>query len=317
MPVVDGLDAPHATRGFQIEVTPAEFTLAPGGTRQLGAVGRDGSGAQYSVRVDWKVTGGTITPAGLYTAPSTAGSYRVIATRTGDVQADTSVVTVTGPSAPPPPVAAFWIEITPGTASLAAGSSQAFIAKGKDRSGATYAVNVTWSATGGSITAGGVYTAPASAGTWQVIAKRTGDVQADTATITVSGGQAPSLANECARARPEWIWCDDFDSDRLARYFEYDDAKGRFTRQAGVGNNGSTGMKAVYNTTPQTSAGALHLAFGRTPQPYFKPVDAGTANYREVFWRIYVRYPTTWQGAAARSSPAPPASSPAPPGPNR
>ena len=57
-----------------------------------------------------------------------------------------------------------------------------------------------------------------------------------------------SLANECSRARPEWIWCDDFDTDRLARYFEYARADGRFTRSSGVGNAGSYGMKAVYST---------------------------------------------------------------------
>ena len=55
-------------------------------------------------------------------------------------------------------------------------------------------------------------------------------------------------------------------------------------------------MRATYATTPQTSSGSLKLAFGRTPQPYFRPVDAGTATYREVYWRVYVRYPADWQG---------------------
>lgn len=58
-------------------------------------------------------------------------------------------------------------------------------------------------------------------------------------------------------------------------------------------------MRATYATTPQTSSGSLKLAFGRTPQPYFRPVDAGTANHREVYWRIYVRYPSGWQGGGA------------------
>ena len=105
-----------------------------------------------------------------------------------------------------------------------------------------------------------------------------------------------ALVNECSRARPEWIWCDDFDADRLSRYFEVNRANGRFTRQPGLGNGGSYAMRAVFYTEPQKTSGALHLAFGKTPQAYFRPVDAGTTKYREIYWRIFVRYPTNWQG---------------------
>ena len=104
------------------------------------------------------------------------------------------------------------------------------------------------------------------------------------------------LAHECQRPGAGWIWCDDFESDRFASYFEYDAAGGRFTRAAGVGTEASSGMRAVYATTPQTSSGSLKLAFGRTPQAYFRAADTGTAIYRELYWRIYVRYPADWQG---------------------
>lgn len=107
---------------------------------------------------------------------------------------------------------------------------------------------------------------------------------------------AAALANECQSPGAGWIWCDDFDQDRFSSYYGYDDASGRFTRVAGAGADGSHGMRSVFATTPQTSSGALHLAFGRTPQASFRPVDGGTERYREVYWRIYVRYPTTWQG---------------------
>lgn len=104
------------------------------------------------------------------------------------------------------------------------------------------------------------------------------------------------LAHECEHPGSGWIWCDDFESDRMAGYFEYDDANGRFVRVAGVGAESSAGMRATYATDPQVSSGSLKLAFGRTPQAYFRPVDAGTETYREVYWRLYVRYPTDWQG---------------------
>ena len=107
------------------------------------------------------------------------------------------------------------------------------------------------------------------------------------------------LAHECQRPGAGWLWCDDFESDRLASYFERDDAGGRFARVAGVGAEGSSGMRAIYATSPQTSSGSLKLALGRTPQPYFRPADAGTATYRELYWRLYVRYPAGWQGGGA------------------
>lgn len=46
----------------------------------------------------------------------------------------------------------------------------------------------------------------------------------------------------------------------------------------------------------QVSAGSLHLAFGRTPMAYIRPVDAGTVTYREIYWRIYVRNQDGWTG---------------------
>ena len=48
----------------------------------------------------------------------------------------------------------------------------------------------------------------------------------------------------------------------------------------------------------QVDAGALHLAFGKTPQSYFKPADAGTANYRELWWRFRLKYQAGWTGAS-------------------
>jgi len=46
----------------------------------------------------------------------------------------------------------------------------------------------------------------------------------------------------------------------------------------------------------QVSAGSLKLAFGKTPSSYIRPVDAGTAIYRDVYWRVYVRNQAGWQG---------------------
>jgi hypothetical protein len=103
------------------------------------------------------------------------------------------------------------------------------------------------------------------------------------------------VTSECAAPRPEWIWCDDFDDDHLSRYFEYDSAQGRFVRREGVGIEGSGGMVAHW-TKGQVSVGSLHLAFGRTPTLAVRPVDDGRRNYRDIYWRIYLRTDSGWSG---------------------
>ncbi len=96
----------------------------------------------------------------------------------------------------------------------------------------------------------------------------------------------------------EWLWCDDFEVDRLERYFEYDIRHGRFVREAGAGTGASTGMRAEY-LPGDPHGGALHLAFGKTPSTYMKPVDAGTAKYRDIYWRFDLRLQPGWTGGGA------------------
>lgn len=196
------------------------------------------------------------------------------------------------------------IELTPGMAELQPGGSQQFTAAGRYSDGSLRSVGVSWSSTGGSVSTGGLYTAGSAEGTYRVTASN--GTLADTAAVSVTGGAAPppppppppsdgGLANECATPEPGWIWCDDFDQDRLGQYFEYQSAGGSFARAAGVGNEGSYGMRARF-AAGQVNAGALHLAFGRTPQSYFRAVDGGTRDYREIYWRFYLRHEPAWSG---------------------
>jgi len=122
---------------------------------------------------------------------------------------------------------------------------------------------------------------------------------------TESGAHAAAAAapvtvasNECATPKTGWIFCDDFESDRLSKYFEYDNAGGKFARTSSTGVGGSTGMRATF-TKGQQSAGSLKLAFGRTPSTSFRPADAGAANYREVYWRFFIRREAGWVGNGA------------------
>ncbi len=101
--------------------------------------------------------------------------------------------------------------------------------------------------------------------------------------------------NECANPPAGTIWCDDFEVDRASSYFERL-SPNTFLREAGVGYGGSYGMSALYQPgVPQ--AGDLKVAFGRSPDPdYVKPVDAGTTDYRDIYWRVYLKNQADWSG---------------------
>jgi hypothetical protein len=109
---------------------------------------------------------------------------------------------------------------------------------------------------------------------------------------TAPAQQGPVV--ECASPRPGWIWCDDFERDRLAGYFEYNSADGAFARVPGVGRGGSYAMRARLRRGV-VEAGNLKLAFGRTPSRYIRPVDGGSAAYRDVYWRVWVRMQPGWR----------------------
>jgi hypothetical protein len=77
-----------------IVLNPALATVAPGRTVVFQAAGLTYLGTTIATTVSWAATGGTITAGGVYTAGSTPGWYRVIATVSGGVAADTASVHV-------------------------------------------------------------------------------------------------------------------------------------------------------------------------------------------------------------------------------
>jgi len=198
------------------------------------------------------------------------------------------------------------VVVSPSSVAIATGGDRQFSATGRMLDGQETPVEVTWSATGGQITSNGLFQAGNTAGQFHVIARHTGGF-ADTASVTVSGDGGQNspppppppppggVVPECDAPATEWIWCDDFDQDRTASYFEFNSASGGFDRAEGVGRDGSAGMRTIFQPG-DTGVGWLHLAFGRTPQPYFRPVDVGTADYREIYWRVYVRNQSGWTG---------------------
>lgn len=104
--------------------------------------------------------------------------------------------------------------VTPGSASVTAGTAQQFSAAGLMSDGTSVPISVTWSATGGTVGAAGLYTAGGSSGTFRVIAAEQGGTLADTSFVMVTSGDAPSpggLTVEVAGAPstvPKWLLLD-------------------------------------------------------------------------------------------------------------
>ena len=165
----------------KVVVSPKTATIPAGAKQQFNAYGRDSAGDSLGVSVDFTATGGDISATGLFTAGAVAGSFAVVATEHGGTLADTATVTVTVAG---PPVLAQVI-LSPSTAVLAVGASRQFAAYGRMSTGDSVAVAVTYSATGGSITAAGLYTAGQAAGAFHVIAVDSSGTLADTAAVSI------------------------------------------------------------------------------------------------------------------------------------
>jgi hypothetical protein len=182
---------PPATDLVRIAVTPGSTTLDTGATRTFTATGYLSDSSTTSVGVVWSATGGDVDPSGVYTAGSVAGSYRVIATSTSGSLADTSAVTVTAPA---PTLTS--VIVSPASVSLTPGASKQFKPYGLNSAGDSVAVTASFTATGGTVTSGGLYTAGQTAGTYRVIATSNG--LADTAAVSLAVASAAPAGRSLA-----------------------------------------------------------------------------------------------------------------------
>lgn len=76
-------------------VAPASASLGTGSTQQYQVTAVMSDDQTTTPTVTWTAVGGTITSSGLYTAGSSAGTFRVIAVLSGGTISDTATVTVT------------------------------------------------------------------------------------------------------------------------------------------------------------------------------------------------------------------------------
>ena len=172
-----------------IDLSPASASLQVGATQQFTATGHYSDGSTAGVAVTWLASGGTISSSGLYTAGAVAGNYQVVATEQGGSISKAAAVTLT--TAAPVLTA---ITVAPSTISLAPNGTQQFTATGHFTGGGTGSVSVAWTATGGTISIGGFYTAGSVVGPYQVTATVTGGSIAGTADVTVTAA-SPTLTS--------------------------------------------------------------------------------------------------------------------------
>jgi hypothetical protein len=157
----------------QVSITlqPTSVTIQHGAVQQFSAAVTQVADASVVWSVVEGAAGGTIDARGLYTAPETSGTFHVTATSRADPSKSvTALVTVLGDSRP-----AQSIGVVPEEVHLVTGSVARFIAMVTQATDSSVTWSVLEGASGGSIDASGLYTAPAAAGTYHVIAQANAD----------------------------------------------------------------------------------------------------------------------------------------------
>lgn len=166
-----------------VRVDPTSVVLRAGAAQRFTATvkGSANTGVRWAVQ---ESGGGTVDEFGNYTAPPTPGAFHVVAASIADpTQMALATVTVQALAS------TVTISISPSAATVGVSARQqftAFVAGATDQ-------QVTWSvqegAVGGTITEDGIYTAPASAGTYHVVAASHADhTRSATAAVAVTSG---------------------------------------------------------------------------------------------------------------------------------
>src|SRR5437016_8941509 len=163
----------------QLLIVPASVTLLPSQSTQFIAFGRTSAGDSVGVAVKWNAQGGTVSPAGLYTA-TMPGLYQVCAraTTAGASGCASVVVALVAPGQ------LSW----PGVDTVEAFTTKRVM---PDVGGEA----TTWTASAGTITPSGLYTAP-SPGEYQVCAQAPGFLSCGRVLVT------PALARYASEVLP-------------------------------------------------------------------------------------------------------------------
>jgi VCBS repeat-containing protein len=220
-----------------VVVTPGSAVLWAGSSQQFTASVTGSANAAVTWSLNAPV--GTISPAGVYTAPAVAGSTQTVSVRATSVadpaKSASANITVH------PPVA---ISVSPATATLQASQTKQFTASVTGGTGSPGTVTWSLNPAAGSISSSGLYTAPASITSAQSVtiqATSTLDrTKYATATVTL---QPP-----VAETKP---------GDGLVAYWRFNEGYGRFTADASGNGHTATLFGAAWATIARSGKSML------------------------------------------------------------
>jgi hypothetical protein len=278
-------------RGVRVAVSPETATVVAGASFALSVkvTGTPNTAVTWSVHES--PAGGSVSADGVYVAPATAGIYHVVATSVANpARADYATVTVIAaplPPPPPPPVVVI-VALTPTTASVAPGGTVQFTATVTGSSD----VGLTWSvqegAAGGSVSSTGLYTAPATAGTFHVVATSNADPsKTSVAVVTVTPPPVPPpppTDNTIAA----WVL------DGLARIAPTDRA-GTVTQVNVSAGRGEHEPFQVVLTAPQGGLSNVRVAVSDLVGPS-RISASNLPPFRERYTNITISSPDYWTG---------------------
>ncbi len=172
-----------STTPVSVQLNQTSVSISTGAQEQFVATVQGTSNTAVSWSVDsvsgGNSTDGTITQAGMYTAPTLAGTHTVTATSVADpTKSASATVTVQG-----------IVNISPASATLAASATQQFNASVNGQTNPA----ITWSVDGvtrgnssvGTISSSGLYTAPSQVGNYTIAATASAASSGATAPVTV------------------------------------------------------------------------------------------------------------------------------------
>lgn len=236
---------------IEITVSPNRVSVEVGEELGFTATARDPADRSFR----WSTDRGTITEAGLLTAPDTPGPLVVTAESNQTARTGTAQVTVT---CPPGQVAeqgqcrTVEIAIDPTTATLAPGATQQFTATVSG----TADTRVDWSASCGQVTQAGLYTAPQTPGTCTVTAaSRAAPSKQASATVTVGSGfevtRRSSSVGANAEASKGQINNSDLDSDGSPATLLFGEWSGSASANASAGSSSAAGESSSTQSVTQ------------------------------------------------------------------
>lgn len=145
----------------RVVIVPGNKNMKPGQTFKFTAMGVRQNNEETPVDVNWRATGGEITPEGLFTAGKKEGRHFTVTANTSNGLSSTAKIRILSSSS-------VRLKIIPESTKLAPGESLQFKAIGVDSNENEVVITPKWFAIGGKISKDGIYYAGNKAGRYYV-----------------------------------------------------------------------------------------------------------------------------------------------------